>query len=294
MTPRATTKRRRAVSPDSANRRILVVDDSAINRLLVQSLLEENGYPTDTAIDGLQAIELLLRRRYGLILMDLMMPGLTGIETVYRIRALGGRARHVPIVALSAEDPAEIGYDSGLPTRLDGYILKPVHPAELLASVGAWFGACDAPRSRSRKRDAKAAVSADWPLIDETQLRALKIEMSGDSYRTLLKSYLDGARARLGRIRVLLETPDLLAASGEAHDLKSTSGSFGAARLCLLANQLEKACKSGDAASAGKLMASIDAIADDTWRAIERAIADKAGTIRRPARRARSSTTGRP
>lgn len=276
------------------NRRILVVDDSAINRLLVQSLLEENGYPTDTAIDGLQAIELLLRRRYGLVLMDLMMPGITGIETVGRIRALGGWAREVPIVALSAEDPAEFGDHEGLPPRLDGYISKPVDPALLLASVGTWLGAHDGPRAPSRKRAAKAAVSADWPLTDETQLRALKSEMPLDSYRTLLKSFLDGARARLGRIRVLLETPDLLAASREAHDLKSTSGSFGAPRLCLLANQLEKACKVGDAVSVSELMAAIDAIADDTWGALERDIADKAGSLKRPAARARSSKSGRP
>lgn len=265
------THRRRAAPPSTTHpyARILVVDDNAINRLLVQSLLEENGYKADTAIDGLQAIELVLRHRYDLILMDLMMPGMTGIETARRIRALGGKAHQTPIMALSAEDPAEYGADY-LSARLDGHIAKPVQPSELFANVAVWLGPRRLRAAPVRKAIRNVSRSVDGPLIDQVQLAGIRAAMSPQSFRALLSSYLDGARARLARIEALLAEEDLLGVAHEAHDLKSTSGSFGAMRLCLLAKQLEKACKLGNASRARDLVSAIAVVSEETWAPLEK------------------------
>lgn len=222
----------------AAGARVLVVDDQAIDRLLVQSLLSESGYVADTAADGQEAIESVLRRRYGLILMDMGMPGMSGIETALRIRDLGGKAAQIPIVAISTKSPADFRQDY-LSARLNGHVSKPIRPVELLAIVSGWLGRPDAGAEDPAAPDAAL-------LLDEAKLAGMKAEMVPELFHKLISSYLVGTDLRLARIEASIMANDLTAVAREAHDLKSTSGGFGAPRLHRLARQLEKACKSYD------------------------------------------------
>jgi two-component system CheB/CheR fusion protein len=114
---------------------ILVAEDNAVSQRLVTALLRERGHAVTLAGNGTQVLELVERRTFDLILMDIQMPEMDGLQATAEIRLREGqRGRHIPIVAMTAHAMAgdrERCLDSGM----DGYIAKPIHPGELMALI---------------------------------------------------------------------------------------------------------------------------------------------------------------
>ena len=122
---------------------ILVVEDNATNRMIATKLLENLGASVETAADGYLGVEAAARGAFDLILMDVQMPGIDGMETSRRIRALGGRVAQIPIVALTANVLAH-QRQSYLEAGMDGVVGKPISPATLLAEIARLSGATSA------------------------------------------------------------------------------------------------------------------------------------------------------
>jgi signal transduction histidine kinase len=114
--------------------RVLVVDDNATNRFIAKCLVEMFGGEATEAQDGAQAIEMAARGGFDLILMDINMPGLNGIEATQAIRALPGEAARAPILALTANaDPRDAGLYRA--SGMNGVVEKPIKPDLLLAAI---------------------------------------------------------------------------------------------------------------------------------------------------------------
>ena len=113
--------------------RILVVEDNLVNQKVVTAILRKKGYLVDIANHGGEALEQLDRRGYRLVLMDVQMPVLDGLETTRRIRA-AGRWPHLAIVAMTAH-AMNGDRERCLQAGMDSYISKPVHPAHLISLV---------------------------------------------------------------------------------------------------------------------------------------------------------------
>lgn len=111
---------------------VLVVDDDLRLRELLDEYLTRQGFQVQTAADGEAGLEVLAKSRTELVILDLMMPGIDGLETCRRIRALSA----VPIIMLTAkgEDTDRI---VGLEMGADDYLPKPFNPRELLARIRA-------------------------------------------------------------------------------------------------------------------------------------------------------------
>ena len=117
--------------------RILLVDDEPINLLVAQCLLEDSGLVVDTAEDGAQAIQRARQIRYALILMDMQMPKVNGLEATQRIRRLPGYL-DTPILAMTAnafaEDRAQC-FAAGM----NDFIIKPVAPEQFFSTLLRWL-----------------------------------------------------------------------------------------------------------------------------------------------------------
>jgi CheY-like chemotaxis protein len=114
--------------------RILVVEDNPTNRMIASKLLEGLGARVETAADGYLGVEAAARGGFDVILMDVQMPGIDGLEAARRIRALGGAAATTPIVALTANvlSHQQRRYlDSGM----DGVVGKPISPGALIGEI---------------------------------------------------------------------------------------------------------------------------------------------------------------
>jgi signal transduction histidine kinase/ActR/RegA family two-component response regulator len=120
-----------------AGARVLVVEDNAINREVVVELLAAVDLPGEVAVDGLEALEKARVARYDLILMDLQMPRMDGIEATCAIRALPGYA-DTPIIALTANAYSE-DRRSSIAAGMNDFVAKPVSPEQLFAVLDKWL-----------------------------------------------------------------------------------------------------------------------------------------------------------
>jgi PAS domain S-box-containing protein len=134
--------------------RVLVVEDNATNRMIATKLLESMGAQVDTAADGYLGVEAAERGGFHLILMDVQMPGIDGLEAARRIRALGGAAAEVPIVALTANVLAH-QRRAYLDAGMDGVVGKPISPGALLREIARLSAP---PVESAQATDAEAAA----------------------------------------------------------------------------------------------------------------------------------------
>jgi signal transduction histidine kinase/CheY-like chemotaxis protein len=123
---------------------ILVVDDNGVNRKMVTAILEKAGYSTMIAVDGGEAIDTLHQGGIDLVLMDVQMPVIDGLEVTRRIRALE-QWSSLPIVAMTAH-AMEGDQEMCLRAGMNGYISKPVHATHLLQTVEVMLTAQDSAR----------------------------------------------------------------------------------------------------------------------------------------------------
>jgi CheY-like chemotaxis protein len=117
---------------------ILLVEDSRPNRLVAEAILSKAGYRVETAENGLQAVSAVKEKGYGLVLMDVAMPEMDGLEATRAIRALAGAPGRVPIVAMTA---GAFGEDRQqcLEAGMDDHLSKPIVRAELMQALDRWL-----------------------------------------------------------------------------------------------------------------------------------------------------------
>jgi CheY-like chemotaxis protein len=117
---------------------ILLVEDSEPNRLVATAILSKSGYRVETAENGVQALSAVKQNRYGLVLMDVAMPEMDGLEATRTIRGLEGERGRVPIVAMTAgafEEDKRRCIEAGM----NDFVSKPVVRADLLKVVEHWL-----------------------------------------------------------------------------------------------------------------------------------------------------------
>jgi CheY-like chemotaxis protein len=117
--------------------RILLAEDHAINRELAVALLSRTGWVVDTAENGKVAVAMVRAEAYDLVLMDLQMPEMDGLEATRMIRSMAGQ-EHLPILAMTAavfEEDRQACLNAGM----NDFVTKPIHLGSLLATINKWL-----------------------------------------------------------------------------------------------------------------------------------------------------------
>jgi CheY-like chemotaxis protein/HPt (histidine-containing phosphotransfer) domain-containing protein len=223
---------------------VLVVEDNAVNAAVTEGMLAEIGCSSTLATSGRDAVTRALGERFDLILMDLHMPDLDGLEATRLIRRGTAEAR-VPIVAVTA-DAAETHRELCLAADMDGFIGKPVTLVELHRALAQWLReAAPAPARRD------SAAGLDPEAI--ARIRALDPPGQAGLLERVVSLYVSGLAEQLRDLDAALARGDLGAARGIGHSLKSASANVGATEMARLAQRLERAGLEGDVAAAREL-----------------------------------------
>jgi CheY-like chemotaxis protein/HPt (histidine-containing phosphotransfer) domain-containing protein len=236
--------------------RILVTEDNVVNQRLALRLLEKLGYRADVAANGLEAIEALERQPYDLVLMDVQMPEMDGVEATRHILERWPDDDWPWIVAMTAE--AMQGDREGfLAAGMNDYVAKPIRTQELVAAISR------APRRTQPERVPGAPVSR--PAVDAAVLTRLAESMGGDDafVTELIEQFVTDSPPLVAAARKGLEAGDAGEVRRAAHTLKSNAATFGANELSDRSSRLEAAAKAGTLDDAPE---QIDAIAEELER----------------------------
>jgi len=212
---------------------ILLVEDNPINQQVAECFLVKDGHRVTVAADGAEAVELVRTGGFDLVLMDVQMPRVDGLEATRRIRALDVPEARVPIIALTANamrGDAERCREAGM----DDYVAKPIDPARLAATIARTLGA----GTPGGHVSPSAAASA---LVDGAPLDDLAAYMGADTMTEALRQFLVLGGESVSRLRSLAGTGDADAIAFEAHDLKGMALYVGGKALSGLAAGLERA-----------------------------------------------------
>jgi len=242
-------------------RHVLLVEDNAINRKVARALLEDAGHRVDEAANGAEAVECLAIRPYDIVLMDIQMPVMGGLEATRLIRALPAPNGSVPIIAMTAN--AMTGArESYLAAGMNGYVSKPIAARSVLQLIDTLGAAVAVPECNEFAGDSTV------PVLDEAHFESLRSLLPGDAFAALVEEFLQGTDERTGRVVEIGASPDLAALRQEAHDLVSTAGNFGARRVEHLARALEAACDAGDRDAIATLIAGLQVQSGEALRII--------------------------
>ncbi|MBF0160641.1 MAG: response regulator, partial [Magnetococcales bacterium] len=226
--------------------RILLVDDLDDNRLVVKAFLEGTDCQLVEADSGEDALYKLLSGPFDLILMDIMMPGMNGLETTRKIRVIeaANGSWRTPIVALSAnsmKDDMEKSYAAGC----DFYLIKPLRRAVLLDLL-SHFATRTASAGQRRlagtddvciDNELKAVVCSTSDAINTDVLTALR-EETGSEFEPILKLFLRRFPERMESLTAAWKKEDLNEIRRISHGLCGASATFGAQTLASLCTEL--------------------------------------------------------
>ncbi len=126
-----------AEEPKPAGVRLLVAEDNPVNQLVAVRMLERLGYRADVAVNGVEAVDALMRTDYAAVLMDCQMPELDGYEATREIRRRQGPPRHTPVIAMTA-GATQGDRERCIAAGMDDYISKPVRTADLRLILTKW------------------------------------------------------------------------------------------------------------------------------------------------------------
>ncbi len=241
--------------------RVLVVEDNAVNQQIAIELLSSVGIITDIAEDGERAIAKMQEQHYDLVLMDIRMPKIDGLEATRRIRRLAKhghveaeRFATTPIVAMTAHAMTD-DREKSLTAGMNGHVAKPVVPDELFATLIRWI----APRSTGNPADQSYLPSASGSspasgsgskseipdysvlLLSQLDINTGLSRMNGnwDAYLKLLKRFQAVHSASDRSIQQAIEANNQDQALYLVHTLKGSAGNIGANGVHQAADRLE-------------------------------------------------------
>jgi signal transduction histidine kinase/CheY-like chemotaxis protein/HPt (histidine-containing phosphotransfer) domain-containing protein len=243
------------VSPQTKRTRVLVADDNPINCKVALSILERLGYDAEAAPDGRAALAALAASAFDVVLMDIEMPGMDGLETARRVRAgaAGEHHRGMPIIALTAH----ISVAEQRRCRAAGmndFVSKPVHPERLRAKIERHLG-------RDGGSENPAAIGEgpepDAPVLDVAELLA---RFDGDAAlcKDLLRIFLRDAPGAVRALREARAAGDREALGREAHALRGAAAYVAARAVASCVQAVERCAAQGALDSVDPLLDTLD------------------------------------
>jgi len=231
---------------------VLLVEDHAINQKLAMTLLERWGHHVEVAGNGQIALDMVARQQFDVILMDMQMPVMDGLEATRRIRAMETR-RRTPIIAMTA-NAMDTDRDSCLAAGMDDYLSKPIKSRELQQML-QHFSSAHVQLSLTRPAPLSALAS---PAVVFDYADAMT-RVDQEVLHIIAQAFVDQWPDDRKKMRDGLECGDLKPVLHTAHALKGTLSMFGAKPASELAYQIEQCATRLDTVGVAQRLAPLEA-----------------------------------
>ena len=227
--------------------RILLAEDNVVNQQVARLLLERLGQQPDVVGNGEEAVEAVRRATYDLVLMDVQMPVMDGLDATRAIRAELPSDQQPRIVAMTANALAH-DREASLLAGMDDHLTKPVRADELAAVLARTAAAIPEHPEQTEQTEHISAPATDG-VIDPAALETLigHLGEAGAGFRTsLISTWILDAEQQLLQLSSAAEHDDPAAAASVAHSLRSGSAALGAVEVSDACAELERAVENGD------------------------------------------------
>ena len=244
--------------------RVLLAEDSATNRKVIEASLERLELDVESAVNGVEAVEMAAQKYYDLILMDIAMPKMSGLEATRKIRSGEGKSRSSRIIAITA-NAFEEDRENCIAAGMDDFISKPINIAHFRELASRWLVA-----SRSEQ-----PPEVKTTLIDLEVFEQLFKDTGEKVLPDIFKLFRKECEDRLGTMEDAYNSSDWQVIMDQAHALKSSSGSFGAIKLQAFAREMEEAAKTGNQALMDDLFGRLEQVLDHSLTSLSSLIEKK-------------------
>ncbi|MDP4299122.1 hybrid sensor histidine kinase/response regulator [Leptothrix discophora] len=265
---------RAPIAPAAPLHRVLIAEDQDVNQRVAQQLVRRLGYAADLVGNGLEAIDAVERQDYAVVLMDIQMPEMDGLQAARWIARRRGPSARPRLVAMTANAmPGD--REACLAAGMDAYVSKPIELAALAAALrqaGLMPAPDGLPPARPQGPPPDAADAADAaaagqpgvevPVLDMArwaELRSLDDDLAEPRLLAeLVARFQDDVPVHLERLRAALQAGDLRELAALAHRLLSVTDNIGTRRMAVLCAEIERLARSGTLAGAAALFEPLE------------------------------------
>jgi|GEM_PF-1209259 signal transduction histidine kinase/CheY-like chemotaxis protein/HPt (histidine-containing phosphotransfer) domain-containing protein len=254
----------------SRHLRILVVEDNHVNQLLTTRTLQKLEHSTDVACNGIEAIEAVEAEPFDLILMDVNMPEMSGIEATKIIRRMPGERGQIPIIALTA-NAMKGDKERFLAAGMSDYVSKPLDRDRLIAAVNNWGRRKHQPSPNSSvtaeddsdmgivdHRETEIESGADAAaILDHKVLDEWREMLPEEQFTEIIEGQIQGVEQCLQDLKIAVENGALEQIGELAHNAKGAGGSLGMRQVQAAAAGLEAACQQNRKTTALELVPNV-------------------------------------
>jgi len=246
--------------------RILLAEDNLTNQQVALGILKRLGLQADSVFDGKQAIDALKAIHYDLVLMDIQMPEMDGLEATRQIRDSQSVIlnHEISIIAMTAH--AMIGdREKCLKAGMNGYITKPIRPLILVEELEKFLLKADVDAGRMNSIDTNRSEILDEDgveifssrIFDRTALLE-RLVRDKDLTETIIAGFLEDMPKQMAALKAYVKNGQAVKAGAQAHKIKGAAGNVTGTALREIAYLMEKAGKAGDKKEMDKLMPEIE------------------------------------
>ena len=241
--------------------RILLCEDNAIGQKVATRILQQLGYQPDIAVNGLEALNALDRKPYDLVFMDVMMPGMDGLEATRTIRERqkSGQSPHynsrIIIIAMTAQ-AMQGDREKCLAAGMDDYLVKPIRPKDVRATIEQWSSQVNPPASSQATPQPEATVTpgAEEPPVEMDRLMDL-VDGNSENLHELVDLYYKQTSRQLEQLEAAVRANKASDVRQLAHSCAGASVTLGMNRLATMLRELERQGTDGALVNAEPLCA---------------------------------------
>jgi CheY-like chemotaxis protein len=275
-------KAKRKAPPKRSGLHVLLAEDNQVNQLVATRIIEKLGHQVTVVSNGREAVSALQSRTFDLVVMDVQMPEMDGLEATAAIRDFEEpTGRHTPIIAVTAH-AMKGDRERCLEAGMDGYTSKPIRIKEL-AQVIAELALTRDARGDAAEEDQKHSVIDHASLLDA-------FDGSRSLLNKVVRLFLADYPKRMEEIKQSIDRSDSTALTRAAHGLKGSVGTFAAKGAFAIAQRLETMGKNGQLHNAGREFVALESelkllskelkrITSERTRGLTKRVARKAGGL---------------